>query len=209
MNRTTLKVIVIDSDPRFHERYSYYFSSYREYDLAGMYWRVEDALADFERVGPDIVLSEISFSGQSGIDGLTEFQKAENPAIVIMVSLEDQYELIMQAFRHGAEGYLTKPVGKKRLRQALNAVRKEGAALSHDVAKKLISMYRRKTYQHFSERENQIIEWLSKGATYKEIADQLYVTPSTVNFHIQNIYLKLDVNSKSEALKKIRKMDAA
>ena len=77
------------------------------------------------------------------------------------------------------------------------------------VAKKIISMYRKKTYEFFSERENQIIEWLSKGATYKEIADQLYVTPSTVNFHIQNIYLKLDVNSKSEALKKIRNMDAA
>ncbi len=209
MNRTTLKVIAIDGDPGFHERYSYYFGSYIEYDLAGMYWRVEDALDDLDRVRPDIILSEVSFNGLSGIDGISEFQKAQNSAMVIMVSQEDDYEKIMKAFRHGAEGYLTKPVGKKRLRQALNAVRNEGAALSSDVAKKIISMYRKKTYEFFSERENQIIECLSKGATYKEIADQLYVTPSTVNFHIQNIYLKLDVNSKSEALKKIRKMDAA
>jgi DNA-binding NarL/FixJ family response regulator len=209
MNRTTLKVIIIDSDPKFHETYSYYFSSYRDYALAGMYRRVEDALENFDRVCPDIVLSEVSFSGLSGIEGLVEFQKASISASVIMVSHDDDYEGILRAFQYGAEGYLTKPIGKKKLRQALNAVKDDGAALSHDVAKKIIAMYRKKTYDFFSERENQIIEWLSKGATYKEIADQLFVTPSTVNFHIQNIYLKLDVNSKSEALKKIRKMDAA
>lgn len=209
MNTTILKVIVIDSDPKFHETYNYYFGSYRDYQLSGIYRSVEDALANYDLVCPDIILSEVSFSGLSGIEGLVEFQKAENNAVVIMVSHDDDYELIMNSFRFGAEGYLTKPIGKKRLRYALNAVKDEGAALSHDVAKKLISMYRRKTYQFFSERENEIIEYLSKGATYKEIADKLYVTPSTVNFHIQNIYLKLDVNSKSQALKKIRAIDAA
>lgn len=209
MNTTILKVIVIDSDPRFHESYSYFFSTYRDYQLAGIYRSVEDALENYDEVCPDIILSEVNFSGLSGIEGLVEFQKTENSALVIMVSYDDNYKRIMDAFRYGAEGYLTKPIGKKRLRNALNAVKDDGAALSHDVAKKIISMYRRKTYQFFSQRENQIIELLSRGATYKEIADKLYVTPSTVNFHIQNIYLKLDVNSKSQALEKIRKMDAA
>ena len=58
-------------------------------------------------------------------------------------------------------------------------------------------------------RENQIIEYLGQGATYKAIAEKLFVTTSTINFHIQNIYLKLDVNSKSEALKKIREWEYA
>ncbi|MEY8020175.1 response regulator [Muriicola sp. SD30] len=209
MNTTILKVIVIDSDPRFHESYSYFFSTYRDYQLAGIYRSVEDALENYDEVCPDIILSEVNFSGLSGIEGLVEFQKTDNSALVIMVSYDANYKRIMDAFRYGAEGYLTKPIGKKRLRNALNAVKDDGAALSHDVAKKIISMYRRKTYQFFSQRENQIIELLSRGATYKEIADKLYVTPSTVNFHIQNIYLKLDVNSKSQALEKIRKMDAA
>jgi DNA-binding NarL/FixJ family response regulator len=209
MNSTPLKVIAIDEDPRIHDKYSYYFSGYGDYKLAGLYRRVEDALEDMGRVTPDIVISEVSFSGLCGIESLSEFHKFENSAALIMVSQESELDRITKAFQYGAEGYLTKPVGKKRLRQALNAVRKDGAALSGDVAKKVISVYRKKTYTFFSERENQIIEHLSRGATYKEIADLLYVTPSTVNFHIQNIYLKLDVNSKSEALKKIRNMDAA
>lgn len=209
MNTTTLKVIVIDDDPKFHETYASYFSTYREYHLAGIYRTVEDALEDYEHVRPDIVLSEVSFSGISGIDGLLEFQKVENSAMVIMVTYEDDFNGITSAFKFGAEGYLTKPLSKKRLRHALNSIKYEGAAISNDIAKKIISMFRRKTYECFSERENQIIEYLGQGATYKAIADKLFVTTSTINFHIQNIYVKLDVNSKSEALKKIREMDIA
>ena len=209
MNTTTLKVIVIDDDPKFQKTYSYYFSTYREYELAGIYHTVEEALEDYDEVRPDIVLSEIGFTGLSGIEGLIEIQKSENAAMVIIVSFEDDFDRIMKAFKFGAEGYLTKPIGKKRLRHALNSIKNEGAAISHDIAKKIISMYRRKSYECFSERENQIIEHLGQGATYKAIAEKLFVTPSTINFHIQNIYIKLNVNSKSEALKKIREMNAA
>jgi DNA-binding NarL/FixJ family response regulator len=209
MNKTTLKVMVIDEDPKIHETYATYFSTYQEYHLAGIYLTVEEALEDYELVCPDIVLSEVSFSGLSGIEGLIEFQKSENSAMVIMVSYEDDYNGITKAFKFGAEGYLTKPVSKKELRKALNSIKYEGAAISNDIAKKIIAMYRRKTYKSFSERENQIIEYLGQGATYKAIADKLFVTTSTINFHIQNIYVKLDVNSKSEALKKIREMDIA
>jgi DNA-binding NarL/FixJ family response regulator len=78
--------------------------------------------------------------------------------------------------------------------------------MSNDIVKKVIANFRRKSFKLFSERENQILDYLSKGATYKVIADKLFVTTSTVNFHIQNIYLKLDVNSKSEALSKIEQL---
>lgn len=209
MDTTILKVIVIDDDLKFHETYAYYFSTYREYHLAGIYRTVEEALEDFELVCPDVVLTEITFTGLSGIEGLIEFQKLENSAMVIMVTYEDDFNGVKNAFKFGAEGYLTKPIGKKALRHALNGIKHEGAAISNDIAKKIISMYRKKTYESFSERENQIIELLGQGATYKAIADKLFVTTSTVNFHIQNIYIKLNVNSKSEALKKIRDMDAA
>jgi DNA-binding NarL/FixJ family response regulator len=209
MNTTTLKVMVIDEDPKFNETYAYYFSTYQEFHLAGIYRTVEEALEDYEMVRPDIILSEVSFSGLSGIDGLIEFQKSDYSAMVIMVSYEDDYNGITKAFKFGAEGYLTKPISKKELRKALYAIKYEGAAISNDIAKKIISMYRRKTYENFSERENQIIEYLGQGATYKSIAEKLFVTTSTINFHIQNIYVKLDVNSKSEALKKIREMNMA
>ncbi len=210
MKTTTLRIIAIDNDVAFHDTYAYYFQSYFNYTLEGVYCSVEDALADFDRLQPDMILSEVNMAeGMSGIDGINQF-KAKDPDVkVIMVSKESDYDLIKKAFKNQASGYLTKPISKKRLLRALNSIRDEGAALSSDIAKKLISMFQRKSYRIFSDRENQIIEHLGQGATYKSIAEKLYVTTSTINFHIQNIYLKLDVNSKSEALRKLRELDFA
>lgn len=210
MKTTTLRIIAIDNDVAFHDTYAYYFQSYFNYTLEGVYRSVEDALADFDRLQPDMILSEVNMAeGMSGIDGINQF-KAKDPDVkVIMVSKESDYDLIKKAFKNQASGYLTKPISKKRLLRALNSIRDEGAALSSDIAKKLISMFQRKSYRIFSDRENQIIEHLGQGATYKSIAEKLYVTTSTINFHIQNIYLKLDVNSKSEALRKLRELDFA
>ena len=117
---------------------------------------------------------------------------------------ENEFEIIKRAFKNGANGFLTKSVTRKRLQYALHSIKNEGAALSNDVAKKIISTFQTKSYQSFSERENQIIDHLSQGATYKIIAEKLFVTTSAINFHIQNIYLKLNVNSKSETLMKLQ-----
>ncbi|WP_425423091.1 response regulator transcription factor [Robiginitalea biformata] len=209
MKTTTLKVMVIDSDIRFLEDYPYYFNTYRDYDLAGIYSSVAEALEDYSRIQPDIVLSEVHLPEGCGVAGIAEFRKRDADAKVIMVSDETDFETIKKSFKLGAVGYLTKPVSKKRLEQALDSIKYEGAALSHDIAKQVISMFRRKHYANFSERENEIIECLGQGMTYKSMAEKLFVTTSTINFHIQNIYLKLDVNSKSEALQKIRQLECA
>ena len=100
MNTTTLKVIVIDDDPKFHETYAYYFSTYLEYRLAGIYRSVENALEDYELVKPDIILSEVNFRGLSGIDGLVEIRKKNAQAKVIMVSSNNEFEGIKKAFTY-------------------------------------------------------------------------------------------------------------
>ena len=210
MHKTTqVKTIVIDPDPRFHEAFAYYFSTYPEYQLCGIYRSVEDALGEYAVQQPDFILSEVHLPGISGVEGIREFRKNNPDARLIMVSSENNFETIKEAFKYGAVGYLTKPITKKRLLDALNAIRFEGAALSNDIAREIIHAFRRKSYSCFSERENEIIEYLCQGATYKTIAEKLFVSPSTINFHIQNIYLKLDVNSKSEALEKLQQLDYA
>ncbi len=209
MKTTTLKVMAIDSDSRFLEAYPYYFSTYREYALAGIYTSVCEALDQYQRIAPDIILSEVHLPDGSGIDAIAEIRKRNPQAKILMISNENDFESIKKSFKLGATGYLTKPIDMTRLHQALDSVKYEGAALSNDIARQVISMFRRKSYQNFSDRENEIIEYLGQGMTYKDIADKLFVTPSTVNFHIQNIYLKLDVNSKSEALEKLRALNMA
>lgn len=206
MQPDILKVIAIDNDNQFQETYSYFFENYLDYDLVATYSNIEDALLHYDDVRPDIILSEVILEEANGIDAIQQFRKKDEDVKIIMISEQSEFDLIKKAFKMGANGYMTKPVSERRLYHALNSVKYDGAMMSSDIIKKVISDFHKKSYQFFSERENQIVDFLCKGATYKMMAEKLFVTTSTINFHIQNIYLKLNVNSKSEALLKLKEL---
>ncbi|WP_036385335.1 response regulator transcription factor [Muricauda sp. MAR_2010_75] len=207
MKTNPLQIAIIDNDVSLHPIYKFYFEDVITYELHGIYKSVHDLLSNFGRTNPDIVISEVSLAGISGIDGLEYLHKKNEDLKVLMMSKKNDFKLIKEAFKKGASGYLTKPLTKERLFNAVEALDQHGVALEHDLVKKIISSFQMKTFDSFSRKENQIIELLTQGFTYKMIADRLCVTPSAVNFHIQNIYVKLNVNSKSEALQKLREME--
>ncbi len=209
MNQDPLKIVIIDHERSFHKTYETYFDSFLEYALKGVYLTVKDALYAYDYIFPDVIFSEIELPDLCGIESIPLFREKDPEVKTIMLSSNNDFELIKKAFKHGANGYVTKPLNERSLFNALDAIQREGATLSSDIAKKIIAMFQRKSRQYFSERENQVIDYLCQGATYKTIAEKLFVTPSAVNFHIQNIYLKLDVNSKSEALSKLQELEYA
>lgn len=207
MRRETLNVLIIDKDVALHNTYKSYFEKYPDFNLIALYTTIEAALFAHDGLAADIIISEVDFEKMNGIEGIKFFRKNDPNVKILIASANNDFEIIKAAFKNGANGFLTKEVTGERLHQALLALKHEGAALSDDVAKKIITMFQPKSYRAFSERENQIIDYLSQGATYKTIADKLFVTTSAINFHIQNIYLKLNVNSKSEALMKLQEIE--
>lgn len=206
METQILKIVVIEKDKLQHQSYQHYFNNFSTYDLVGIYTSANDALKALNKVSPDIIISEVDLEDVSGLDAIKLFRRKDWNVKIIMISLINDFEIIKSAFKKGANGYLTKPMSEDKLLHALNCVRKDGATMSNDIVQQVVSNFHRKSYQFFSERENQIVDYLCKGATYRMIADKLFVTTSAVNFHIQNIYLKLDVNSKSEALIKLEQL---
>ena len=204
MNKRT-KITILDNDTSLEPVYRHYLKDNDRYELLGFHSSVQELLSSRER--PDIILCETQVHGISGLDGLEYFQRKDKDLKVLMVSAKNDFKLIREAFNKGASGYLLKPLGRERLLGALDALQLHGLALEHEVAKKIISSFQSRSFDSFSKKENQIIELLTQGFTYKMIADRLCVTPSAVNFHIQNIYVKLNVNSKSEALKKLKEME--
>ena len=207
MAQAKTKIAFIDGDERLHQVYQASFTQSSQFQLIGIYKTVNEALYEFEKEAPDIVISEIDLKGINGITGMLHLRKQHKDLKIILAGDQNDFTTIKKVFREGANGYLTKPLTYERIVKALESVENDGAALTEDVAKKVISIFQKKKYEWLSARENQIVEYLSQGATYKIIAEKLFVTPSTVNFHIQNIYLKLNVNSKSEALEKLRQLE--
>jgi len=207
MKKNALKIAVIDNDDTLAGIYTQYFQETEDYELLGVYTSVHGLLSSFVRSHPDIIICETMLNGISGIEGLDYFYRKNKNLKVLMMSRKNDFQLIKEAFKKGANGYLIKPITKDRLLNALDALDRHGIALELDVAKKIIDSFQTKSFDVFSKKENEIIELLTQGFTYKMIADKLFVTPSAVNFHIQNIYVKLNVNSKSEALRKIKEME--
>ena len=199
--------MLVDRDPHTEKLCKALFSASQEYHLAKVSHSSREALHDFSKYRPDLVISETHINGASGLRTVDVFLQKEPKLKVLITSSDNDFEHIKHAFKIGVTGYLTKPLTEHRLATALQTIREDGTALSHDVTNKIISAFRQKKYEQLSTRENEIVTLLEKGATYKDIARNLFITPSTVNFHIQNIYLKLNVNSKSEALIKLRQLE--
>ncbi len=201
------KIIIIDHDEKLRLTYNYFLENNDQYQLMGIFKTMNELLSNFGRVNPDIIISEASLQGLSGTDGIEFIRKRKKDVKVLIMSHESSFDLVREAFKKGANGYLTKPLSKERFLNALQTLEEHGVIMEHDIAKKVISSFQKKSFESFSKKENQIIELLTQGFTYKMIADKLCVTPSAVNFHIQNIYVKLNVNSKSEALEKLRELE--
>lgn len=198
--------MVVENRHAQKSNYTSHFLSIVDFELVAFQTSVASALKEVGRSRPDIVIMEVSLHEMNGLQAIPLLKDRLKDLRVIMVSDNNDFGVIKSAFKNGAHGYLTKPLSSEKLLHALTSIKEDGAAISNDIVKKVIANFQRKTYRFFSERENQIVDYLCQGATYKMIADKLFVTPSTVNFHIQNIYLKLDVNSKSEALTKLEQL---
>lgn len=159
---------------------------------------------------PDIVLMDIDLEGMSGIDGM-KLIKSKYPEIeIIMLTVYHDSHKIFNSLRAGASGYLLKHTSLPEIRDAIDAVLNGGSPMSPQIARKVIA--------HFSEteeettdksnesgltmREQEIVVGLVDGLSYKMIADRMDISIDTVRAHIRNIYKKLHVNSKAEAIAK-------
>ncbi|MEM9363689.1 MAG: response regulator transcription factor [Bacteroidota bacterium] len=207
MQKHQTKIVIIDHEEKLHLAYNYFLEENERFTLLGIFKSVNELLSHFGKMNPDIIISETSLQGISGIDGIEFIRKKKKNVKILMVSHQNDFDMVREAFKKGANGYLSKPIGKERFLNALDSMDEHGVIMEHDILKKVIGSFQKKSFDTFSKKENQIIELLTQGFTYKMIADKLCVTPSAVNFHIQNIYVKLNVNSKSEALQKLRELE--
>lgn len=154
---------------------------------------------------PDVILLDIHLQGENSLNLIT-CMKEKHPGVVVIIMTGDNNEqLIMQAFENGASGYLYKPFKLAELVDTLNKLEVDGSYLQPTVATRLISMLKKKDrvaelQKQFglTERETEIIRGIKEGMSYQQIADRLYISYHTVNHHLKNVYLKTDVTSKAE-----------
>ena len=167
-----------------------------------------NVISDLGKVNVDIVLMDIGLPNISGIEGVRTVKNNYPEIQVLMFTVFEDDEKIFAAIRAGASGYLLKKTPPPEILEALRTLYKGGAPMSPSIAKKVINSFQNapstivEDYR-LTTRENEILYSLVDGLSYKKIADKYFVSISTVRTHICNIYHKLHVNSKSQAVAKI------
>ncbi len=163
-------------------------------------------IADVQQANPDVILMDIDMPVMSGIEAVAIVSEKFPQIKVIMQTIFDDSNKIFAAIKAGAAGYLLKNTSPAKLVESINEVVNGGAPMSASVALKVLQYYRDQTQleskYNLSPREKELLQHLVNGQSYKVIADELFISLSTVQTHIRNIYDKLQVNSKSQAVAK-------
>jgi DNA-binding NarL/FixJ family response regulator len=154
------------------------------------------------KLKPDVALMDIGLPDMSGIDCVRVLKQALPDLDLIMLTVKSDDESIFKSLKAGACGYLTKNVFFSKLVSAIKEAREGGAPMSSAIARRVVTSFnsfKNPTYD-LTEREQEVLTQLCQGKSYKVIAETLFVSTNTVNYHLKNIYAKLHVNSKAAAI---------
>lgn len=201
-----IKIGIVEDEKQIREGVSKLLNDSKGFICIESFENGEDALKKIPTLNLDVVLMDIHLPGKTGIECVSELkEKCPKTQFMMFTSFEDT-ESVFNALKVGATGYLTKTTQSSKILDSIIDIYKGGSPMSSHIARKIVASFHlkenNKELEKLTNREKEILELLSNGYRYKEIADKLFLSTETVRTHIRNIYDKLQVNSKTEAINK-------
>ncbi len=203
-----IRVMIYDDNRGRQEALSLLISQTTDMEFIGSKENCNEVEADMIAFRPDIVLMDIDMPGVNGIEGLKIIRRTAPTVFIIMQTVFEDEEKILMAITAGAHGYFLKQTTSQKLIEGIRDVLEGGAPMTPSVAKKVLEVFKlqasanKKDSFELSEREIDILSMLTRGMSYKMIADSAGITFHTVNSHLKKIYEKLQVHSATEAVAK-------
>lgn len=202
-----IKVVIIEDLREVREGLAMLISGTNGFSCVGSFRSMEEAIAKLSRERPDIVLTDIGLPGMDGIEGIKILRQQFPDLPCLALTVYDDDERIFAALCAGAIGYLLKNTQPARLLESLREVQAGGSPMSPEVARRVITLFQNFTPPknaafHLTPQEKELLKMLVEGHSYKTAAYQLGISIHTVSFHLRNVYAKLQVHSKSEAVAK-------
>jgi DNA-binding NarL/FixJ family response regulator len=198
-------VAIVEDNNDFRASLERYLNEAPGHSCVGAFSAAEEALQKIPRLLPDVTLMDIHLPNLSGVE-CTRRLKDLCPAVQILIlTVYEDNERIFGALQAGASGYLLKRADPSDILRAIQEVKQGGAPMSSQIARRVVHSFRNEPadapkVEALSQREEEILQHLSKGYSTKEIAERLSVSGNTVRTHLQHIYNKLHVRSRTEAV---------
>lgn len=202
-----ITVALVEDDPGIRQSLADLINAASGFICDGVYPDAHCALVELERHAPDVLLLDINLPDMSGVECLRRIRLKNSNIQVLMLTVYDNEELLFQSLTAGANGYLLKRTPPAQLLEAITDVCRGHAPMSGQVARRVVQYFHDRgksvpEQTHLTAREHQILELLAQGYRYKEIAAHLDIRFDTVRSHLRNIYEKLHVSSRTEAVVK-------
>ena len=171
------------------------------------YSNAEDALVGLPKDKPDVVLMDINLPGMNGVECVRKLKQIAPEIAAVMLTAYEDTENIFNALAAGATGYLLKRAPRAELLDAIREVRRGGSPMTTHIARKVVQSFQKaspaaQTGEALSTREQEVLDHLSQGFLYKEIAEKMGISYETVHTYIRRIYEKLQVRTRTEAVAK-------
>lgn len=203
MKESGLRIIIIEDNVVVKDAFAVYISDLSKHKVVNTYTNCEDALKNMLVDAPDLILMDFDLPGMNGIEGIKEARKILPKVNVIVITVHDNSEIVFDALCAGASGYITKTSNHFKILDAIEEVAAGGAPMSGNIAKMVVESFRKTPVASpLTTRETEVLHYIAKGKSYKDIADILFVHVETIKTHIKNIYFKLEVNNKAAAIEK-------
>jgi DNA-binding NarL/FixJ family response regulator len=211
-----ITICIVDDNKDIRSALEQIISMSDGYKLLGSFTSAEEAIEKIPSLHPNIVLMDINLGGMSGIECVGILKPLYPDILYMMCTVYEEDEKIFEALSVGASGYILKKTAPAKLLDAIKELSEGGAPMSSQIARKVVAAFRQikpvaesvlptahdEALGVLSNREMEILELLSKGLLYKEIAGNLFISPETVRKHVYHIYEKLHVNNRVEAVNK-------
>ncbi len=213
-----IRIAIVEDDAGLRETLQQIFGTASDFRVTGAFADAETALGQLPAKTPDVVLMDINLPGMSGIECLRQLKQLLPKVRVIMVTVYDDDDRLFQSLVAGADGYLLKRATRLRLLDSVREIVSGGAPISPQVARRMVEYFHQLENQHqpgraetpavamelqeLTAREQAVLAKLAEGFAPKEVAAELGISYDTVRNHTTNIYTKLHVHSRSEAILK-------
>lgn len=201
-----IRVAIVEDDPDFGSTLALYLNEAPGFECIATFDSAEEALEKIPKLAPDVVLMDVHLPCMSGVICTRELKElCPSIQILILTVYEDSVQ-VFGALKAGASGYLLKRADPAEILRAIQDVKQGGAPMSSQIARQVVQAFLGRSgntdgdIESLSEREEEILQYLSTGYSTKEIADRLSVSVNTIRTHLKHIYEKLHVRSRTEAV---------
>jgi DNA-binding NarL/FixJ family response regulator len=202
-----IKVALVEDDAGLRQSLAVLIGGSGEFRLTGAFPNAEVAIKQLPRDWPEVVLMDINLPNMSGIDCVAKLKEMRPTLQILMLTAYTENENIFNSLMKGAGGYLLKKTPPVKILEAIAEVHAGGSPMSNMIARQVVQYFQKKGASNndtanLTAREHEILTCLAKGYQYSEIGEALSISAATVRTHLHNIYEKLHVRSRSEAIVK-------